>query len=193
MARTLFGLARTFQVALPLCWTIIIDKQGFPLPRMKRDGVTAGLLAGLIITLAGLVLYFTVFEDLLHVEGVREKADLLGFSGSSYWFYSLLIIVGNSSLEECYWRWFNYSKLRNVVLHGWAMVVSAAGFTLHHVIILAVYFGWPYAVGFGLCVFAGGLIFAFLYDRYDCIWSPWVCHALIDAGIMAVGYRMIFW
>ena len=191
-ARTLFVLARGFLIGFPLFWTIVIDRKGFPAPRMKSDGMHAGFWVGMAITLAGVGLYFTVFEDLLRVEGVQQKAALLGFGGSLYWIYSLLIMVGNSSLEEYYWRWFCLGKLRVVTSLTAALIVSALGFTLHHVIVLAVYFGWLYAALFGLCVFIGGVIFAYLYIKYDCIWSPWVCHAVIDAGIMVVGYRMIF-
>jgi membrane protease YdiL (CAAX protease family) len=138
------------------------------------------------------VLYFSLFDDLLYADGVQEKAALLGFDGSVYWLYSVLIIIGNSSLEEYYWRWFGFSKLKRVVPLGWALIFSALGFTLHHLIVLTVYFAWPYAVAFALCVFVGGVVFACLYHHYDSIWSPWVCHAIIDAGIMAVGYNMIF-
>ena len=191
-ARTLFIAARVFLIFFPLLWTVLIDRAGFPVPRLTKDGVAVGFFVGSGITLAGLALYYAAFNDLLVVDSVREKAALLGFSGSTYWFYSLLIIVGNSSLEEYYWRWFNFAKLKNVVGREGALIVSALGFTVHHIIVLVVYFGWMYGMGLGACVLCGGVIFAYLYDRYDCIWSPWICHAVIDGGIMVVGYSMIF-
>jgi len=191
-ARILYGMARVFLICFPVLWTMFVDKKRFPLPRMKSAGVLSGLAVGAIITGTGLGLYFTVFDTLLPVEEVRQKAALFGLNGSIYIVYSILIIVGNASLEEYYWRWFNLFKLMNILPGKWAICVSALGFTLHHIIVLAIYFAWPYAAGFSLAVFTGGIIFAFLYQRYDNIWSPWICHAAIDAGIMIVGYAMIF-
>ena len=133
-----------------------------------------------------------MFDNLLAVDGVQEKTALLGFNERTYLLFSILIIVGNSSLEEYYWRWFTFTKLRSVLGFRSAVIVSAAGFTFHHIIVLVVYFGFIYGTGLAACVFAGGVIFACLYDRYDSIWSPWMCHAVIDGGIMVVGYNMLF-
>ena len=191
-ARSLFVAARVFLLAFPVLWTLLVDRKRFPIPRIKKDGVAAGFLTGLIITFAGLILFHTIFKDLLPVDDVRDKAALFGISGSNYLFYGLLMVVGNSSLEEYYWRWFNFLKLKSVLSPGKAALFSSLGFTVHHVLVLTVYFGFPFAVLLGACVFAGGVIFVYLYRKYDCIWSPWICHAVIDAGIMVVGYTMLF-
>lgn len=192
LSRVLFVLARAFLLGFPIFWTLAVDRGPFPLPRLKSRGMGAGLIAGIVVAALGLMLYDLVFNDLLAVEGVQQTAALLGWSRNLYPAYSVFIILFNASLEEYYWRWFGFSKLKGIVPREWAYMLSALGFTLHHIIILTIYFGWLYASAFGLCVFVGGLLFAFLYDRYTNIWSPWVCHAVIDAGIMVIGYDMIF-
>ena len=77
-ARTLFIAARVFLISFPLLWTMLIDRAGFPVPRLKKDGVAVGFFVGSVITVAGLALYYTAFSDLLVVGGVREKSALLG-------------------------------------------------------------------------------------------------------------------
>ena len=53
-------------------------------------------------------------------------------------FYSL----AHSYLEEYYWRWFVYTRLRTMFSDQWANGISSFGFMLHHVILLGTFFGW---------------------------------------------------
>jgi membrane protease YdiL (CAAX protease family) len=74
-----------------------------------------------------------------------------------------------------------------------AIVLSSVAFMLHHIIILGTYLGytepatWIFSVGVAI----GGDYWAWLYERKDNIWAPWLSHALIDAAIFLIGYDMI--
>ena len=73
------------------------------------------------------------------------------------------------------------------------MLISSLGFMAHHVIVLGFYFGWhsPWVYLLSLAVAIGGAFWAWLYDRTGSLAGPWLSHMLVDAGIFAVGYRMI--
>ena len=76
---------------------------------------------------------------------------------------------------------------------GPAVVLSGLGFTLHHIVVLIAYF--PDArlvVLFNVGVFAGGCIWAALYERCGSICGPWVSHLLVDVAIMVVAYDLLF-
>jgi hypothetical protein len=104
-------------------------------------------------------------------------------------FYSLL----HSLLEEYYWRWFAFERLRQAMALWPAIVVSSLCFMLHHVVVLGLYFGWnnPWTWVFSFATAMGGGFWAWLYDRSQSIYGPWFSHLLIDAAIFGVGYDLI--
>jgi membrane protease YdiL (CAAX protease family) len=111
---------------------------------------------------------------------------------------ALFICVVHSLFEEYYWRWFVFGGLKRHLPLGAAVAVSALGFTLHHVIILGVFFPgqfWWLALPLSLCVGIGGAFWAFLYHRSGSLYASWLSHALVDAAIMVVGFAMLrpFW
>jgi membrane protease YdiL (CAAX protease family) len=99
-------------------------------------------------------------------------------------------------LEEYYWRWYVYGELRRGVPPGIALVVSGLAFSSHHVIILAVYlpgeYFWTLTMGLSSAVAFGGIFWAWLYQRTRTLLGPWLSHALVDAGLMCVGYDLLF-
>jgi membrane protease YdiL (CAAX protease family) len=74
-----------------------------------------------------------------------------------------------------------------------SLAVSSVGFTAHHVILLAVFFGWDsmatWLFSFGIC--AGGAVWALIYERSKSIYSPWLSHLIVDTAIFAIGYDLV--
>ena len=104
-------------------------------------------------------------------------------------FYALV----HSGLEEYYWRWFVFGQLRRLQPVGLAAIISSLGFMVHHVILLGFYFGWnsPLTYLFSISVAMGGLFWAWLYQRTQSIYAPWVSHLIVDAGIFLLGYDVV--
>ena len=186
-----YWMSRIFLILFPLAWTMAVEKKTFPFPRIKCEGLFVASVIGLCIGAAAFLLYTYTLKDLLDMNEIKVKAENLGFAGRNFFAFAVFLTVANSSLEEYYWRWFNFSKLRGSFLLSWAMILSALGFALHHIIVLIVYFGMGYGLLFGFGVFLGGILFVWLYNMYDSIWSPWICHAAIDAGLMMIGREIL--
>jgi membrane protease YdiL (CAAX protease family) len=106
--------------------------------------------------------------------------------GAIYW------ITLNSLAEEYVWRWFVFRKFEILIGGKLAVVAAAAAFTAHHVIVLAAQFNWPITLLGSLGVFTGGAIWSGLYLRYRSVWPCYVSHAIVDAAIFVIGYRLIF-
>src|SRR5262249_11228268 len=104
-------------------------------------------------------------------------------------FYSLV----HSLLEEYYWRWFVYGRMRRYVSLAPAIVISSLGFMAHHVIVLATYFGWAngWTWLFAVATAVGGAFWAWLYERSGSIYGPWISHLLMDAAIFGIGYDLM--
>jgi membrane protease YdiL (CAAX protease family) len=104
-------------------------------------------------------------------------------------FYSLI----HSLMEEYYWRWFVFRQLRELVPLWPAIAVSALAFMGHHVIVLGEFFKEAPWLAWLLSssVAVGGGFWAWLYERTGSIYSTWLSHLLIDAGIFWIGYDLV--
>ena len=137
-------------------------------------------------------LYYTVFSGRIAADALLAKAGAYG-AVEHFYLFAAFLCIGNSGMEEYYWRWFVYRGLRNFMPVKLAVVVSALGFTLHHVVVLSAYFP---SVGFvvllNVGVFVGGCVWALLYEKHRSIVGPWVSHCIVDAAIMVVAYDLLF-
>ena len=107
---------------------------------------------------------------------------------------AVVIVVGNSLLEEYYFRWFIFGRLRAFLPLPAAVAVSSLAFMAHHVILLSVYLPgqfWTLTIPLCLCVAVGGALWAWLYARTGSLYAPWLSHAVIDAAILVVGWNLM--
>lgn len=186
------------QFSLPVLVCVWIVKRR---PQWSWGGlrwVTAGVVFGAVVlgaTWFGYAWLAGTGPFAHALEPVRSKVTQLGIATPARFavlgvFYS----VCHSLLEEYYWRWFVYGRLRNYLSLWPAAGISSAAFMLHHVLLLGVYFSGAPAVAtaLSLCVLVGGLYWAWLYEKSGSLLGPWLGHLLVDAGIFAVGFRMVF-
>lgn len=208
-----YALGKTIQFALPL---LVLVSPG--LRRWRTAGIEPAMApavahrwgAAFGLTAAGLIWIGAVgwfIPSGLMIEAVEPlRAKLAGFQLHSPGrfvamavFYSLV----HSGLEEFYWRWFAFAVLRGALGGGnrrptiaaaWAIAGSSVAFALHHVIVLAQYFGWasPLTWCFSAATACGGAFWAWLYHCGGRLAPPWISHALIDAALFAVGFRLVF-
>lgn len=187
---------KVLQFAFPLAWLFLIRRQPFPLSLRPR-GVVEGLGSGLLILaviLAGYHFWFAPAGYLTAgAEEITGKLTGMGVRTSLAYvalsvFYSLI----HSFLEEYYWRWFVFGKLRQLVSMPVAVAISGLGFMAHHVIVLAFYFSWfsVQTILFSLAVAVAGALWAVNYQRSGSLLGPWISHALADAAIFLVGYQL---
>lgn len=193
-----YAVGKTLQFAFPLLWVGWICRQPLGWPRPTTSGLAGGFGFGLLILVLALLLYRHVFQPWgvfeTAVAAVRLKITDLGVD--SLWRYAALGVfysLFHSLLEEYYWRWFVFGQLRQLIRLWPAILLSSAAFMAHHVILLAVYFGWssPWTYLFSLAVAVGGVFWAWLYHRSGSLYGPWLSHMLIDAAIFLVGYELV--
>jgi membrane protease YdiL (CAAX protease family) len=114
----------------------------------------------------------------------------------TFWLFALFVSLLHSLGEEYYFRWFIFGLLKRHLKLPAAVAISALAFMAHHIITLAVYFpgGWDFialVVLFSIAVAVGGAVWAWIYDRAQSLYAPWVSHVLVDLGIMVVGYDLV--
>jgi len=195
--QVVFFVGKTIQFGFPIAWLLLAERGRVRWKGPTRVGLAWGLASGLLIGGATLGLYFGWMrssEQILTVAAVvRAKVVGIGLTSPAAFiamslFYSLL----HSLLEEYYWRWFVFGRLRRMMPLGGAIVISSLGFMAHHVILVFHYFSWPWAIVASAAVAIGGALWAWRYERDSSLWGVWISHLLVDAAIFTIGYQMAF-
>ncbi|MEO8496560.1 MAG: CPBP family intramembrane glutamic endopeptidase, partial [Planctomycetota bacterium] len=190
-------IGKVIQFGFPAFWVFVVlrEKAGCPYP--ARRGIVEGAGFGLLIAAAILALAFLWLKPVGFFDGpsaaVRAKIQDLGLNTlAKYAAAGLFYSLCHSLMEEYYWRWFVFGRLRNVVSLPAAISISSLGFMAHHVIVLAVYFGWtsPATYLFSAGVGIGGAVWAWIYHRSGALYGPWLSHMLVDAAIFTIGYDL---
>lgn len=188
--------AKAVQFALPIVWAWVACRERIGWPRRDFSGLQWGIAFGVLVFMATNILYVMLLGNPLlqqALEPIREKITGLGVATSTRFlalgvFYSLF----HSLMEEYYWRWFVFDRLKQHLKLGPAIAISSLAFAAHHVVVLWAYFAhapWLVALLAG-AVAVGGAFWAWLYHRTGAMMAIWVSHLLVDAGIFAVGYHL---
>jgi len=186
-------------MALPAAWFCLVERGRLRWSLPRPSDIRDGLGFGIIVFLGMLVIYFGLLKPsgILDFAAPAIQQKLIGFGMVTtvrFVAFAIVISLLHSALEEYYWRWFVFGKLRQKIPATWAAVIASAAFTGHHIVILGRYFGWlnPTQWLFSVGVFLGGVIWCAMYHRSRSLYGPWISHALIDAGIFVVGYDLAF-
>jgi membrane protease YdiL (CAAX protease family) len=200
--KLLYSAGKIIQFSLPALFWLVTDRSHFHFAWPKRRGMLAGIAFGLFVVLAVQILFAYLsrfkhrpFLDQL-ADQVQGKVSAFGLtSPATFLIFGAFLCVIHSGLEEYYWRAFLFGGWRKLVPLSWAIAISSIGFMAHHVVVLNEYFPgrmWTATVPLSLAVACGGAVWAWMYQRYGSIYPVWVSHALVDAAIMVVGWRIIF-
>jgi membrane protease YdiL (CAAX protease family) len=200
LVQAVYSGGKALQFALPVLCVVAWERRWPRLAAPTARGLEHGVGFGLFVAIGIGALYFTLLRDSPLARGATApmEARLAGFglaTPAGYLLLAVFLSVVHSLLEEYYWRWFVFGWLRRLLPLLPAMIVSSLAFMAHHVVLLAVFFPghfWTVALPLSLGVAGGGFVWAWLYQRTNSLYAPWISHLLIDAALMAVGYDMLF-
>ncbi len=197
--RVVYTVGKSIQFGFPgvLVFLILKERARFKMPSL--DDLLLGGLFGVSIFILGAMLYEYWLSSSRIIEtlkpAIMQKLQELNVASASIFvamgiFYCLV----HSLMEEYYWRWFVFRKLRLFIGDNLSIVISSLAFMFHHVLILGVFFGFDSPLTYLLAFFIviGGAVWAWLYKRSGSLYGIWLGHALIDALIFYIGYRVVF-
>jgi membrane protease YdiL (CAAX protease family) len=193
-----YSVGKAIQFLLPVVWVFVVERRRWEWQRPSTLGLSASIGFGVAVVTAMMALYHLYLKPagLFGAPGEAVRDKVAGFGVDTplrYAAMGLFYSIGHSFLEEYYWRWFVFAQLRNIAPRGWAIGVSSLGFMAHHVIVLALFFGWFSFLTwlFSISVAVGGVVWAWLYHRSGSLYIPWLSHLLVDAGIFLIGYDLV--
>ena len=194
-----YGIGKVIQFGFPLVFVLFARRERLQFRGLDANGLFVAVGFGLLVAGSMLALYYfwlkpAGFFDESVTGEVRAK--LKGFGVNSLAAYAVLAmfyVLIHSLLEEYYWRWFVFGRLRNLLPLPTAIAVSSIGFAAHHVLVLAKYFGWdaPETWLFSAGVAVGGAVWALVYQQSKSLLGPWLSHLFVDAAIFAIGWDLM--
>ncbi|UCG58171.1 MAG: CPBP family intramembrane metalloprotease [Phycisphaerales bacterium] len=197
LAPVIYVCAKLFILVWPItCAYFVPDGR---LPKLGGDvkrylrALSAGAVLGIAILISMFALMQTPLGEIVtaNADGIESKARQFGVL-EHYWLFALFLSVAHSLIEEHCWRWFVFGHLKKVLAIWHAHIIAAISFAAHHVVVTTQFFGVSWGLLPGGCVGVAGIMWTLMYDRQKTLAGAWVCHLIVDLGIMAVGYRILF-
>ena len=201
----LYSANKVVQVVFPLFWLAVVLREpawsAFRKSlRLERAGLVAGAAFGLAAIAVMLGFYYAYFRDSRLLAGVPgtlfAKMGELGIASPvKFIAFGLFLILLNSALEEYYWRWFLFGRLRGLMPAWAAVILSAVAFSLHHAIALASFIqpghSLTTALVFSAGVGMGGAAWAWIYHKTGSLTGAWLSHLLCDVPVIIIGLDFV--
>jgi membrane protease YdiL (CAAX protease family) len=189
--------AKVFTLAWPVVCVFWLWRQAMPNLRgipfsQHLRAAPLGILTGALIIALMYGLMQTPLGDAVRESGptIRKKAEALGFL-QNYVLFAVFLSIAHSLIEEYYWRWFVYGRLRRVMPIPGAVVLGSVAFASHHFVVLSQFFPMGIAAVFSVCVGVGGAIWCWHYQTQKTLAGAWISHLMVDAGLMSIGYDLM--
>lgn len=192
IGKAIWLLAKIWLIVLPVVWLLYVDRGKLSWSPTNMKGIVTGLVASIPVGGVLLGTYFLAKDSLIDPTGAKQIIIDLGISSpANFLIFASAMSLFNSLMEEYVWRWFVFTKFKVLFGAKPAIVLSAIFFTVHHVIIMES-LGSIWIVFLGsIGLFTGGVIWAWLYNKYNSIWPGWICHVAADTAIMWIGWCII--
>lgn len=193
VGKTIFMAAKIWLLVFPTAWYLVVEKGSLSWSPPRRGGLAAGAASGAAI--AGIIVVGAWLFGVQHMDlaPLRAEVQKMGLhmalpylAGAAGWTFA------NSLMEEYVYRWFIFRQCDVLMRGPVAVIVSAAIFTAHHVIAVSQYLDPILTIFVSAGVFAGGVIWSWLYMRYRSIWPCWLSHVLADIAVFGIGWWLLF-
>src|SRR5262245_28532619 len=194
-----YAAGKVIQFSIPILFLLVVARTW---PRFQvgtSREIYRGIVFGVVVFAAFVGAYYggTRSSSLLDGVGDRLRAKMGEFGVTTperYLALAVFLCAAHSFLEEYYWRWYVFGRLRTMLPVRAAVLVSSLGFTSHHVLVLYAYQPdklltavLPASLG----ITVGGAMWAWLYHRGGSLVAPWVSHAIVDAALFVVGWDLM--
>ena len=193
IGKTIFTAAKIWLLVFPAAWYLLVEKGRRSWSPPHRRGLAIGAASGAVI--AGIIVIGAWLVGVQHMDlaPLRAEVQKMGLNMAlPYLAAAAGWTFANSLMEEYVYRWFIFRQCETLMRGPWAVVASAAIFTAHHVIAVSQYLDPLLTILASAGVFAGGVIWSWLYMRYRSIWPGWLSHVLADVAVFGVGWWLLF-
>ncbi len=179
-------------IAVPLLDRVVFHKQnvreflryiGFV---NTKKSLLPGLLVGAVF-LTAIYLFFMIFSrQLIDTSSMTNALVKWNLDSGNLFVFLFMMIVGNSILEEIYWRGYVFSRLKKLTRPRNTVLLTALFYTSYHLITTVTLFSLAQGLLLSSAVFLGGVFWAYLRIKYESIIPAVISHLLADLGLMLI-------
>jgi uncharacterized protein len=191
IGKIIWAIAKLWIVVLPVAWLLFVDRGKMSWSPTNKKAIGVGFIWSLPVSIIIFATYWLAKDSLIDPEA-KASIDALGITTpAKFLIFASVMSLANSLMEEYVWRWFVFSKFK--LLFGiWpAIILSAFFFTVHHIVILWNFGSLWLVLLSAIGLFFGGVIWGWLYNKYNSIWPGWICHVAADTAIMWIAWWII--
>ncbi len=193
LGKTVFLVAKVWLVLFPAAWYLVVERGRPSWSPPRLGGLGVGALSGLAILAAIVTGAWLAGARTMDLTPLRAAVAEMGLgTPGAYLAAAAGWTLVNSLMEEYLYRWFVLRQSEQLISRTWAILMSAAVFTFHHVIAVSQYLNTLHTVLASTGVFIGGVIWAALYSHYRSIWPGWISHVLADLAVFGLGWWLLF-
>lgn len=159
---------------------IVKDKRQISRSITLGFGVYVFILAG-----------YYVIKGFIDLDNIALQLESnLNVRKDNFVFVALYISFINSMFEELFFRGFGFLTLNKTSSRIYSYVISSLSFSIYHVSILANWFNIIIYIVFITGLFAAGLFFNWLNEKYNNIYNSWIVHMCANFSINTIGFIM---
>jgi membrane protease YdiL (CAAX protease family) len=195
-ARLIYAATKVFTLVWPLIAMRFILGDRLPALDLRdarhQRAIPSGALLGVVIVLLMFGLMPTPLGEMVNASApsILKKTRELGVL-EHFWLFVLFLSLAHSLIEEYYWRWFVFGRLREIVSPVSAHFLAGAAFAAHHVVVATQFFPLGWGIVLGGLVGVGGVLWSVLYSRQGTLAGAWISHLIVDVGVMGIGYKLL--
>ncbi len=180
-----------FFLVLPILY-FVFNKEALSdfksLFRFKKKGLGLSLLLGVGIY-AVIVGGFFLTRNVFDYSGVTKNlTEGMGITKDNYIYVALYISFMNSFLEEFFFRGFGFIIMKKYTNRTFSYIFSPVLFAFYHVGMTASMFEPVLLLLVMTGLIAGGLIFNYLNEKNENIYSSWFTHMFANFAMHTVGF-----
>lgn len=152
--------------------------------RFEKRGALYGIALGILFMVGAMAGMWLLLQSPGSADHIRKILEHWGLDRRWIGWFALYLTVVNSLLEELLWRGFVLQRFLRGMNRLAAILLSTFFFSLYHLIVAAVLFGFWWGVLLTGVVFVVGVLWAWMKGMFPSVYPTWFSHMLADAGLV---------
>jgi membrane protease YdiL (CAAX protease family) len=182
-----------FFVIIPIIYIKIVKKSNIMeelnLRYLDKNRFKLGFIFGISSFLIVLAAYF-IFKGAIDLNGIVSDLQEKNITPANFILIGLYVTLGNSLLEEFFFRGFIFLNLYNMKKEKLAYLYSSMLFGLYHIGIFKAWFNIWLILLCLVGLITVGFIFNWLNTKSNNFINSWLVHIFADSAIILIGLKM---
>ncbi|KGP91742.1 hypothetical protein N780_18120 [Pontibacillus chungwhensis BH030062] len=146
------------------------------------------------VSFFAILIAYWLTNDRINFTEIRSYIEMdLGITPVTFYAVGVYIIVGNSWVEEWFFRGFIFQNLLSRGKKRLGYMYSSSLFALYHLASIQGWFSIPLTILILFGLLTIGLVFCFLTERTGTYKGSWLVHIIADIAIIMVALHAFGW